>query len=121
MFFILGGLAILGISFVIALVSMIRERGKVSREAVWQADKKEEVVDAARAPVADSADISKEAGLDSLQTSKTLDEKISPFPWVKGSQHQQILHPKHTTTIGVGLRTNLNNSVSIRDLKKQVG
>lgn len=108
MFFILGGLAILGISFVIALVSMIREKGRVSREAAWQPHVKEEAHETGHTSVP----------ADGVQT-QTPVEKIEPFPWVRGGQPPGILHPKHTTTVGMGLRTNLNNSVSIRDLKKQ--
>lgn len=116
MFFILGGLGILVVSFVIALVSMVRERGRVSREAALQPHLEKEAVETGHTSQLMAPDIAKKP--DGVQT-QTPVGKTEPFPWIKGGQPSGILHPKHTTTIGIGLRTNLNNSVSIRDLKKK--
>lgn len=108
------------ISFVIALVSMIREKGKVPRETVWQASANGRVSNAGQTFVPVVSDIAQKPEPDGVQT-QTPVEKTGPTRWVSGDQPSGVLHPKYTTTIGMGLRTNLNNSVSIRDLKKKEG
>ena len=98
MFFILGGIGILAISFVIALISMMRERGKATGQTVAPAPLQEAIIETEQFP---------KNGESSLKTHAA------------NIGGQKILHPKSTTTIGVGLRTSLNGSVSVRDLKRQ--
>ena len=68
------------------------------------------------APV--TPDIVEKPELNEAPLTEALVHKTGSFPGVQGDQPSQILHPKNAITIGAGLRANLNNTVSLRDLKK---
>ncbi len=137
MIFLLGGIVILLVSFVIAFLSMLRERRRFVRQeqpvTVNPSGVSEKVPEApATLQNMDNNSLPAEPA--------RVDEKIELFPWLNKEQsatvvsasaedstgktdavpaNPQILHPKHTTTIGSGL-SNLNNStVSIQDLKNR--
>lgn len=125
MFFVLGGIVILLVSFIIALFSMVRERGKYRAHEEIQKVHQAEVVEPSfsQNPPADVNALS--------VTDEKPDNNIrtEPFPWetksvvnqettVQPSPKAEILHPKRTPTIGFGLRPRLSNSVSISDLRK---
>jgi len=109
---------ILVISFVIALVSMVRERKKVFQGADRGAPAGEELFGAGQKSAPVTPDIVEKPELNEAPLTEAPVYKTGSFPGVQGDQPSQILHPKNAITIGAGLRANLNNTVSLRDLKK---
>lgn len=141
MIFVFGAITILLISFVVAFLSMVREHRKLAKRQVLAEKPAEEAAEISQADQPKKVDAvanlqsavqnaqAAEDQTNQAPTASTEEVQVKePFPWevkkedsLQGSTElkQETLHPKGTTTIGSGLRQNLNDSVSMDDLKKQ--